>query len=184
MGAGDGIPGVIKAIDDLGSHAVRTAEQLKILVDIANSARYSTEALDKEMVSAGENAKAFAVIFHSILDIQTAIADGYQQRAAYQGNQGVNDKAYTQKIESQFASIITQLQAVGGPNSALAGIAGNILKELQGGIITPDEALDVLRKMLSGYEGGILQDIGNAPTMTARNLAWALEAFIHGGNLA
>lgn len=176
-----------KRVEELGE-AKDKVDLTKVTIDLANIREHGPEVLDlfgdmaRQLNAAQDASDAFATNMHTILDIQAAIADGYRERPEYQGNAGANDQKYTQQVSSSLQKMITQLQQVGGgENNALAGIVSNILKELQGGIITPDEAIHTLQGLFSGLEGGIIRDIGNAPTMSARNLAAALERFIHGG---
>lgn len=171
------------AADDLAAHAKTAATLAAQIHNVMTSATYSVDALNTAMQNGAKSGNEFASTLSTILDIQTAIADGYQQRAQYQGNAGANDTAYTKKIDQGFQTLIAQAQKVGGPNSAIAGVLSNIEKELAGGIITPDEALQVLQGMLSGLEPGIISDIGNASTLTARNFAAELERILHGGSL-
>lgn len=160
----------------------------QITIDLGNIRTNGAAALDlfgdlaRKLNEAQDAADAFSSAFHSLLDIQAAIADGYRERPDYKGNAGANDPKYVTQVGAMLQRIISTAQQVGGgENNALGGLVMNVLKELQGGIITPDEAIRVVQGLLSGLEGGILQDIGNAPTMAARNFAAALERFIHGG---
>jgi hypothetical protein len=170
-------------VDRLKDHAKGAFDSMTQLNELVRSTKYNVDALDEAMVEGGENAKGFAVIFHSLLDIQTAIADGYRERADYKGNQGANSKEYTDKINQQLLDVISRLRQAGtGQDSALAAIIENVEKELKGGIITPDEAMQVIRGLLGGFESAIIAEIGNGASEEARMVAASLERFLHGGN--
>lgn len=187
-GAFDGIPLVVDGLDKMASAGKRAeaaakgaAAAAKLVGDAFHGAASGVADMEKRMTEA---VPGFVSLLNTILDIDKAIADGYQQRSQYsEATGGAGDEKYTKEVENEMKNLIAQLKKAGGKDSFMAAYATNILTELEGRIISPGEALKVLQGFFRAYESGFIKDISGGATQQLRLLAAAIEAFISGGQL-
>lgn len=131
------------------------------------------------------SAGAFTATMGTLLDIQTAIGDGYRERSGYKGNAGANDRGYTEQVATKLQTLITDARSTGSASqSAIAVIIERVLKALQGGIITPDEAIKEVQGLIGPYVGGLGQEIADPNTSALmRMIDQEFQRFLASGSL-
>jgi hypothetical protein len=129
--------------------------------------RHSRHAAWKDGRTAG--LKAILAHYHDWIDHEDPAIEEY--RAALTAE--LTTRLRAARIANGLQAAIDHLRAAGGKRkSARAAITKNILKELEGGTVTPDEAVAAFLDTLIGYEG------------RAASIDAILEAFVRGAQSA
>jgi hypothetical protein len=167
VGAFNGLPPVI----------AKTKEWNRALVDI-NASLGQTVTDWKNGTTA---VQGFATAMFALVDIQKELAAGYASQAG--ANQ--QNPAYNAAFADKLQGVVDRITSIMGPDNFFAAAIGNEIEQVRKGVLSPQEAMQVIQAVLAPYIPGLMQEIADPSTSPAqRELDLFMERFLESGAFA
>jgi hypothetical protein len=145
----------------------------------------SAEEFARAIAEANNQASAFATSLHTIFDIQGMINAGYKTGTqAGGGSREATTTEHDEDIARRFENLENELKQAFGKDNFAAATIDNVVKGLRAGVLTPNQAMDVVRGVLGPYFSGgqLFGDLGN-PDPEIRKVAEEMMRLLASGNL-
>lgn len=129
--------------------------------------------------------KGFASALHTVFDIQEMINAGYKTGTqAGGGTREATTSEHDEDIARRIENFENELKGAFGKDNFAAASMDNVVKGLRAGVLTPNQAMEVIRGTLGAYfTGGQLFAELASPDAAIRKLAEEMERLLAGGTL-